>query len=869
MTKYILSILSIAVILSMQACAPEYARRDEADIKISSEIQPDIDAISQYEFGESRAALVNVERLVLRGELSREEQKALERALIHLLRTDSTVEAGKFACRQLAQIGSEESIPALVSLLEDESLTEMARYALARIPGREVDAVLRDSVETVEGQSRIGLVNTLGERGNPGSVRLLRRILKSDDPHLSSAAAAALGNIGGKKAAKALLEEKERANGALAVALDEALVQCAEGFLQQGNPSKAAGISEQVMDSPASPPVRVAAFRILAEAQGEKSIPRIIQAMEGEDRNLINMAVVLVREMPGQDVTREFASQLNNLSGDKQVLLLNALAARGDQVAAPEIEKLVSSENKSVSVAALGALESLGGAEQVAPVAEVAADARGALRDAARSCLDSLKGEDVNQRMIDLLDQLSTDAQEELVRSLGQRRAWSAVDSLLSLAETGQRSVSREAFESLAILAQPELLPELIGLLRKDLSSRGRSEAEKTVVAVSRKDEDSGIGVDLLKESFEAETNPEYKASLLRTLGGIGGEEALLVCRAALDSDSPEVQDAAVRTLAAWNHIEAAGDLITLAKTLSNPVHKILALRGYLRLVGDFQGISDERRMELLSRALPLTRRADEKKMMLGTLSNVNSAAALDMTLEFMAEQGLETEAQLAALNIAKSISGAYPQKVRQLCEEILAEPAGEATSLKAQEILSLLLAFDDYLTGWQVCGPFAPEGKSNNELLEMPLGPEVPESEEVDWRIMPTLVDARQAWLIDLGELYPGNSRVAYLRTLVWSPESQKAQLEMGSDDSLRVWLNGGQVHNNPQIRGVHPDQDIVPVELQKGWNSLMMKVTQAGGGWGACARVRTPEGNKIEGLKFSVDTEKAERPFIVFPEE
>jgi hypothetical protein len=66
-----------------------------------------------------------------------------------------------------------------------------------------------------------------------------------------------------------------------------------------------------------------------------------------------------------------------------------------------------------------------------------------------------------------------------------------------------------------------------------------------------------------------------------------------------------------------------------------------------------------------------------------------------------------------------------------------------------------------------------------------------------------------------------------------------------------------------------VHPDQDIVPVELQKGWNVLMMKVTQAGGGWGACARVRTSEGNKIEGLKFSVDTEKAERPFIVFPEE
>jgi hypothetical protein len=88
-------------------------------------------------------------------------------------------------------------------------------------------------------------------------------------------------------------------------------------------------------------------------------------------------------------------------------------------------------------------------------------------------------------------------------------------------------------------------------------------------------------------------------------------------------------------------------------------------------------------------------------------------------------------------------------------------------------------------------------------------------------------------------------------MRTQIWSPADQDARLEMGSDDSIKVWLNGKLVHSNYANRGMSPRQNLVDVKLQEGWNELMLKVVDNEGGWGFCCRVRSPDGSALEGLK------------------
>ena len=106
--------------------------------------------------------------------------------------------------------------------------------------------------------------------------------------------------------------------------------------------------------------------------------------------------------------------------------------------------------------------------------------------------------------------------------------------------------------------------------------------------------------------------------------------------------------------------------------------------------------------------------------------------------------------------------------------------------------------------------------------------------------------------WIVDLAKLLKGDQRCAYLRVKIESPRAQAAQLEVGSDDGVKVWLNGEVVHANNTPRGVVPWQDKVPVRLDQGANVLLLKVCQGAGGWGACARIVGTDGNGLDGLTF-----------------
>ena len=66
---------------------------------------------------------------------------------------------------------------------------------------------------------------------------------------------------------------------------------------------------------------------------------------------------------------------------------------------------------------------------------------------------------------------------------------------------------------------------------------------------------------------------------------------------------------------------------------------------------------------------------------------------------------------------------------------------------------------------------------------------------------------------------------------------ESATAQPDVtmaaGSDDAIKIWLNGEVVHNNPIDREAVDFQDTFKVDLNKGDNLLLVKVSERGGWW------------------------------------
>jgi thiol-disulfide isomerase/thioredoxin/protocatechuate 3,4-dioxygenase beta subunit len=156
------------------------------------------------------------------------------------------------------------------------------------------------------------------------------------------------------------------------------------------------------------------------------------------------------------------------------------------------------------------------------------------------------------------------------------------------------------------------------------------------------------------------------------------------------------------------------------------------------------------------------------------------------------------------------------------------------------------------FLGNWHVIGPF-PRTDRNNSCLGVDflsgepkvdlLKPVTWKDKQYEWTVWSEAVaDIRRALSVGDETEY----HVAYAYTSFKSPKKQKAILALGHDDGTRVWLNGEQVHRHDLGTSAYLDQAAIEVDLKKGVNTLLMKVTQRWGAWAALARLRPAGLNK-----------------------
>ena len=92
-------------------------------------------------------------------------------------------------------------------------------------------------------------------------------------------------------------------------------------------------------------------------------------------------------------------------------------------------------------------------------------------------------------------------------------------------------------------------------------------------------------------------------------------------------------------------------------------------------------------------------------------------------------------------------------------------------------------------------------------------------------------------AMLVNIGmtENTDLNDFTAYaLITLVSKTDQPNVKMRVRSDDSIKVWLNGEVVSSNATNRNLYAAVDIFQVNLKKGDNLLLVKVSERDGAWG-----------------------------------
>ena len=217
------------------------------------------DALKTYTWGQDRNLVKPLEDAAIATRGDAAARKELEARLAAVLTTDATYDAKQLVCRLLVLVGTAASVPALAGLLADKKLSHMARYALERFAEPEAGQALRDALAKVGGELRIGMVSSLGVRGEAASVAPLGALLGDGDVALATAAAHALGAMALPEASAALTAAKPSDEMKATVA--DATLACAEKLLAAGNKAAALKAYQSLLAASPSEPIREAAAR--------------------------------------------------------------------------------------------------------------------------------------------------------------------------------------------------------------------------------------------------------------------------------------------------------------------------------------------------------------------------------------------------------------------------------------------------------------------------------------------------------------------------------------------------------------------------------------------------------------------------------
>lgn len=608
--------------------------------------------------------------------------------LIAVIKSDASHKEKADACRRLAIVGTQEAVEPLAELLADEKLSHMARYALEPIPDPAVDQAFRDALSKLEGGPLVGVIGSIGVRGDVMAVGALTEKLQDSDLQVSLAAAKALGSIGTSDAAKALQRALSDASADNRLAICEGLFRSAESLGAKGLNSKAIAIYGQLLRIDAPHQVRCGALRgfILAHPQTD-ALKLLQQNLLSNDWVLFAGAVQASQELPGEKITKVLTGVLEKIPADNQILVIQTLGMRGDTGALEALFSRVAKGPKSVRIEALRALSEITDPSAVSVFVELLEDTDDEISRVAQECLAALPGLQADNAVMKMLT--SSHANHRLIslELIGRRRMTTSIDALLKAARDPDAKVRQTALTKIGKLGGPTELPALLKLFVNLEASQDLNAAERALrdICVQFDDRRSCTAnlINLLPQS-----SPAQRIALLRVLKTLGGTEALQAVRKAVNDSNEEVHSAAIRALAAWNNAQAAPDLLNLAKTAANPTDRIVSLRAYLQMASH-PDISVDERLSMCRQGSELIKQDDEKRLLLAALGGIESVDALAMIVPYLNESSLADEAAVACVSVSEKILQKQPDKVAQVMEKVIAAVDNKDIKNRAKKILN------------------------------------------------------------------------------------------------------------------------------------------------------------------------------------
>ncbi|MFA6242829.1 MAG: hypothetical protein WC655_17955, partial [Candidatus Hydrogenedentales bacterium] len=157
------------------------------------------------------------------------------------------------------------------------------------------------------------------------------------------------------------------------------------------------------------------------------------------------------------------------------------------------------------------------------------------------------------------------------------------------------------------------------------------------------------------------------------------------------------------------------------------------------------------------------------------------------------------------------------------------------------------------FINEWLLCGPFDNAGMSGHDQVYPPEHGADPAATytgksgaTVAWK--PSHVPEWKGYVDLLREFTDTDYSCAYALCWVTVDKGPRdMMLRVGSNDSVKVFLNGKEAWSNKIERGASVDDDLVPVTLPAGTSQILLKIGQTGLNWGFFFRITEPDSTEI----------------------
>ena len=780
-------------------------------------------------------------------------------ALGAALKSDAPLSVKGFLVRQLQLAGDGAAVPHLAALANDDDLCGQAVRALLAIGGADARRAVSNALTGSRGVNRVVIINALGRLHDDMWVPTLIDDAAGSDEVVRDAALNALAQSGRPEATDAILSAYATARRSHSWTMRSRrtadLLRFGSRLAEEGHASPAAQVFRVIMDAYDDPAhERSAALRGLANALGVRAVNAVVNALTSKDAQYRAAAMHVAVDLKGARVTAAYVDLLSDAPAAVTKTILEVLALRGDDSALPAALNAFGHADKAVRLAAVRTATKLGRERALdALVTFVDTEQRDELA-AGVAALASISGSEVSRRIALAVSKAPPRARAALLSVLARRAAREELSTVLDQTEHSDQAVRIAAIDAAGKLGGIGAAPRLLELLTRVAAAGERSALESALAAACNRADDLAARAAPVLRSLDPKQTETY-GSLLRILGRVGGDDAFAAVRKATGDSRADIQTAAYRALTDWPQAAVADDVLKLARDAKQIRHHVFAMRAYARLVGLNSSRSSDDSLAMYRAGLDATRRADEKKMMLSKIGDLETENALTALQPFLSDDDLSSEAASAMITAANGLLPAGWQAARDAIEKILATSPPDAIRSRADALQERVAEFEDYITDWLTAGPYSKQGKKGNEILDTVFAPEQSGAADIKWVKQPVTEDPGRYWFIDMTRVFNGPNRVGYLYTRIHSAKDQPIRLELGSDDGLKVWLNGENIHTNNALRGCQRAQDIVKATLKKGMNELLLKVSNNGGGWAACVRVRAPDGGRLTDVSAKAD--------------